>query len=78
MTSPSAKVEAWSGEAAPPAKPIAWIQLVDNDNNVYYYNTETGESSWEKPTEMTLDAPYGLATASAEVCPAGGYATHHS
>jgi hypothetical protein len=52
------------GDAAIPApdgatgsERVVWMQLLDADNNAYYYNTETGESSWERPAELALDAP---------------------
>lgn len=34
-----------------------WTELVDDANNKYYYNQETGESSWEQPV---TDAGAGL------------------
>lgn len=30
-----------------------WIEGVDNENNVYYYNTVTGGSSWTLPPDLT-------------------------
>ena len=62
-------VTAWSAAADTPVAPtsaeatattpqqVAWIQLFDADNNTYYYNSETGESRWDRPAELALDAP---------------------
>ncbi len=62
-------VTAWSAAADTPVAPtsaeaiaatpqeVAWIQLLDADNNTYYYNSETGESRWDRPAELALDAP---------------------
>ena len=34
-----------------PAAATAWTEIDDPEHGTYYYNTETGESRWEKPTE---------------------------
>lgn len=41
-----------------------WEQLVDEYGNAYYFNIETGESSWELPPELTVE------TTTAEEAPA--------
>jgi WW domain len=51
--------EAWVVDGMTTPQPIVWIELIDNDDNVYYYNTVTGESSWDKPSEMCLGGAYG-------------------
>lgn len=33
----------------------SWAQMKDEDGNIYYYNTITGETSWHPPEEMALD-----------------------
>lgn len=32
-----------------PSGPPSWVQMSDADGNQYFYNEETGESSWDKP-----------------------------
>jgi hypothetical protein len=41
-------------------KPSAWSEQYDeNSQSVYYYNEETGESSWDKPPELMYNEPAG-------------------
>jgi len=47
----SSSVESASASAVSAAS--YWIEAVDpTTNNIYYYNTLTGESSWDKPLEL--------------------------
>lgn len=34
-----------------------WVAALDNDGNQYYYNEETGESSWDKPAGFRSPQP---------------------
>ena len=38
--------------AAAPAMPSVWQALQDDQGRTYYYNSQTGQSQWEKPMEM--------------------------
>eukprot|EP00967_Tisochrysis_lutea_P062688 scaffold80587_cov18-Tisochrysis_lutea.AAC.3 len=38
--------------AAAPAMPSVWQALQDDQGRTYYYNSQTGQSQWEKPAEM--------------------------
>jgi hypothetical protein len=52
----AARAVAVAGAASSSAPvPSAWVQSSTDDGTVYYYNSETGESSWERPAAM--DAP---------------------
>ena len=37
-----------------------WEPAQDDDGNVYWYNSESGESAWELPAEAAAPAPEGL------------------
>eukprot|EP01101_Sappina_pedata_P004939 TRINITY_DN2168_c0_g1_i1.p1 TRINITY_DN2168_c0_g1~~TRINITY_DN2168_c0_g1_i1.p1 ORF type:complete len:619 (+),score=262.34 TRINITY_DN2168_c0_g1_i1:213-1859(+) len=37
--------------------PAGWTEVTDDDGAVYYYNSVTGESSWERPGESSVVPP---------------------
>lgn len=37
----------------------AWIEAYDESGNLYYFNTETEESSWDPPAELSAPPPKG-------------------
>ena len=39
--------------------PQGWIETHDDDGNLYYYNEETGETSWEPPGVSETEAKEG-------------------
>ena len=40
---------AGSGDTSPTVVPYPWVEYVSEDGWPYFYNEETGESSWERP-----------------------------
>ena len=47
----------------------AWQEVADDEGNVYYYNTVTEESTWDRPPEMDA-AGAGAAPGDTEAAPA--------
>jgi len=41
-----------AASAAAPAAASVWQALPDDQGRTYYYNSQTGQSQWEKPAEM--------------------------
>lgn len=46
-----------------PEKTKKWQELKSPDGHVYYFNTETKESVWEKPAELGGDGGKKMETA---------------
>ena len=62
----------WIAEQARSAPiPEAWTEHVDESGNSYYYNEETGESSWEHPLVGYFKGLYERHKAA----PGSGYST---
>ena len=43
---------AHEGGGGGPAGGSMWQELQDDQGRTYYYNTQTGVSQWEKPSDM--------------------------
>ena len=60
-------VEALVGIAKPKKKKKVWQRAQDEEGNTYYYNSETGATSWEKPTEAAAGESEAAAAGPSEV-----------
>ena len=38
---------------------MGWKEATTDDGKTYYHNTETGETTWTKPAELTAAAATG-------------------
>ena len=46
------QTQAPAQQSAPASQQSVWQELRDGEGRPYYYNTQTGVSQWEKPSEM--------------------------
>lgn len=40
----------------PPGPPSAWKEVKTNEGKIYYHNTTTNKTSWEKPQELMTES----------------------
>jgi hypothetical protein len=51
----AAAVAGATSSSAP--SPSAWVHISTDDGTLFFYNSDTGESSWERPAAICMDAP---------------------